>query len=174
MEHLLHLVRRLRQTERSMVLQASFLTQPILLLTSLILEILRTTISICPVQLDGTLGSPCKTSTGNGTFNQPYGIDLNNSDSILFVANGGAYNISTCPIKANGLLGTCTTFTADGTLNVIEGINLNPKNTFVYITNYLENIITICPLNTDGAFSLPMQSEYSRWHAKGATRYLCK
>lgn len=95
-----------------------------------------TTVSICPVNADGTLGSvdnPCTVADG---FNQPNGLNFNSDGSILYIANGGNGGLNTisgCAVNADGSLGSCTS--VDGGTNPND-IVLNADNSLAYVPDY--------------------------------------
>lgn len=101
-------------------------------------------VTICSVS--GTTFSGCVQHTGGGmiTFSKPSGVALNNTESILYIADynnnkvyGCSPNFSTCFVAAN--------------VPVAYGIALNEANTFVYVTNFTDTYM--CQINNDGTFS---------------------
>lgn len=115
------------------------------------------TVSICPLNADGSLGT-CSVSTGNGTFSfggfgSGAGITLNAARTLAYVVNTINGSISICPINPDGTFGTCTVFN-DPTFNYPTGsIGLNVRNNLAYIANALGNSVSICPVNPDGSLS---------------------
>ncbi len=107
-----------------------------------------TTITICPINTDGTLGS-CTDQDGNGTFHYA-NIFLNNAGTLAYAANYSDSTVSVCPINADGLFGTCTT-TGNG-FNNPQGIALNNAGTIAYVTNFNGPNVSMCPINADGSF----------------------
>lgn len=88
-------------------------------------DTIPSTVSICPINANGSLSQLCAVSTGNGTFNFTDDNAINSvfttNPLITYVPNGGAPSISICPFMANGLFGNCTVFT-DPTLTVPDSI----------------------------------------------------
>lgn len=116
------------------------------------------TLSICPINTDGSLGT-CTVSTGGGTFNGPFGVAVNAEGTALFVANSNTNTISICNIIQDGLgtIGTCTTSTGNGTFNYPVGDALNPAGTYLYVANNgtTPPFVSICPIiNNNGSYSL--------------------
>jgi hypothetical protein len=108
------------------------------------------TVSICPVNSDGSLGT-CTTSTGNGTFSFPEGMSINPARTFAYVVNNNTSTVSICPVNSDGSLGTCTTSTGNGTFNGPNAVIVNPAGTFVYVPNFNDNTVSICPVNSDGS-----------------------
>lgn len=109
---------------------------------------LGNTVSICPVNLDGTLGT-CTAAT-DSSFASPQGVTVNSSASVLYVTNEGARTVSICPLASGGgsLSGTCTADSGNNTFNAPSSIVLNPSGTYAYVANYDSNSVTVCQVNT--------------------------
>ena len=110
----------------------------------------NSTVSICPVNSNGSLGT-CTTSSGNGTFSFPEGMTINPARTFAYVVNNNTSTISICPINSDGSLGTCTTSTGNGTFSLPNGISLNSSGTIAYVANNTTNTISICPVNSNGS-----------------------
>jgi len=112
------------------------------------------TISICPVNNDGSFGI-CTTSNGNGTFVRPQGVVINPAGTFAYIANG-ANTISICPINNDGSFGTCIASTASGTLSQPTGVALATltAGSFLYASNYPTHLLSICPINNDGSLGV--------------------
>jgi DNA-binding beta-propeller fold protein YncE len=109
-----------------------------------------TTISLCPINMDGTLGA-CTTSNGSGTFNGPFAIAFNNAGSIAYVTNTTGNTVSVCPVNANGSFGTCSMSNGSGTFNGPVAIALNNAGSIAYVTNLSGNTVSVCPVNANGS-----------------------
>ncbi len=118
--------------------------------TAYVTNLSDNTVSICPVNSDGSLGA-CTTSTGNGTFSYPEGMTINPARTFAYVVNNNTSTISICPVNSDGSLGTCTTSTGNGTFSLPNGISLNSSGTFAYVGNASTSTISICPVNSDGS-----------------------
>ncbi len=107
------------------------------------------TVSVCPVHSDGTLGS-CTVSNGSNTFNVPIGIAINAAGTLAYVVNLNNNTVSVCSIHPDGSFGACEA-TSDPTFNVPAAIVLNPAGTFAYIPNNIPSgTVSFCPINPDG------------------------
>ena len=120
--------------------------------TAYVTNLSDNTVSICPVNSDGSLGT-CTTSTGNGTFSLPNGISLNSSGTFAYVGNASTSTISICPVNSDGSLGTCTTSSGNGTFNGPNAVVINPAGTFIYVPNFNVSTVSICSVNSDGSLS---------------------
>ena len=81
-----------------------------------------TTVTICPINADGTFGDCFDSGRTGATFSRPMGIALNTAGALAYVTNYGANATGTtatiCPINSNGTFGDCldsgATFNAPG------------------------------------------------------------
>ena len=112
---------------------------------------LNSTLSICPVNNNGSLGL-CTTTTGNGTFSGPAGsIALNPLGTFAYVSNYNNNTVSICPVNNNGSLGVCTTTNGAGTFSGPIGFVFNKAGTVAYIGNQNSNSVSICSVNINGS-----------------------
>lgn len=110
----------------------------------------KNTISICPVNLDGSLQA-C-TTHNDPSFNGPIDIILNKQATLAYVLNDGGwgpYNptVSVCSINKNGSFGSCSATKVPGANQ--GGLALHPNNKILYITGS-DHFVSICPLNPNG------------------------
>jgi trimeric autotransporter adhesin len=117
-------------------------------------------VSICPINADGSFGV-CVNSGNTGTaFVSPQGLSINASGSIAYVANSNANNrVLYCPINANGLFGACQNTT--GTFSAPRYIAFNRAGTFAYVTNSGTNTVSKCSININGSFGTCVDSGVS-------------
>jgi len=120
-------------------------------------------VTLCPVNLDGSLGDnfgEC-TPLSDGTFNIPEDVIVSpkaaftGGVTMAYVANAGNNTISVCPVNQDGTFGYCKTpaFT-DLSFNFgYTGLRLSADLTTLYVTNYWSNTISTCPVNLDGTLS---------------------
>ena len=108
------------------------------------------TISKCPVNADGSLGTCVSAGNTGATVNGPWSIAVNPSNTMAYIANLAGNNILGCPITATGSMGAC--FTALTGLNNPQGIYINAAGTFAYVANTVANTVLKCPIKTDGTF----------------------
>jgi 6-phosphogluconolactonase (cycloisomerase 2 family) len=111
----------------------------------------NSTVSVCPVNSNGTLGTCVAAS--DPTFSGPSSISINLIKSLAYVSNYYTSIISVCPINTNGTLGLCNAL-IDATFNGPSTVKLNTGNTFAYIVNYNHSNVSICPINSDGTFGV--------------------
>lgn len=115
------------------------------------------TVSICPLNVDGSIGS-CSITTGNNTFSfggvgGGSGITINAEHTIAYVTNYHNSTVSICALNNNGSFGTCTVSKGNGTFSLPAGsIAINSRNRLAYIANFGSNVVSICPINPDGTF----------------------
>jgi 6-phosphogluconolactonase (cycloisomerase 2 family) len=108
------------------------------------------TVTVCPVENDGTFGS-CQASSGNGTFDGPTAITTNTLGTVLYVVNNFNSTVSVCPISSEGVIGTCTASSAGGTLSAPNTIAIEPAGNYLYVSNAGTGNLTICQLDYAGA-----------------------
>lgn len=131
---------------------------PIVTTTAYIVNAGNNTVSICPVSHDGSLDH-CNVFTGNGTFNDPLSIAINNAGTIAYIANF-TNTISICPINSNGSFGICTATTGSGpgAFNTSTGTALSPSGAYLYVTNFNsgngDGSVSICPIQGDGMLGI--------------------
>lgn len=114
-----------------------------------------TTLSICSINADGSLGSdvtPCTNTDGGASFFQPSGLTLNASGTVLYVTNGGPRSTNTvtaCTLLADGSdLDTCNNVTIPNALPT--DLIVSQDETMLYIVDYTGNVYA-CDLNDDGS-----------------------
>jgi hypothetical protein len=118
------------------------------------------TISLCPINPDGTFGS-CKSSGNTGiSFSNPYQIALNNLGTSAYITNSGDGTVLLCPININGTFGNCTDSGAGNIFGGTSGIVLNRLGTIAYVTNPLTNGGNVfkCPISPNGTFGACIDS----------------
>lgn len=109
------------------------------------------TVSKCPVNSDGTLGT-CTDSGNSGTaFNNPFGIAFNPPGTFAYVSNFGSTTVSKCPINSDGTFGVCADSGAGAVFNQPAGIAFNSSGNFAYVIN-TNNTVSTCPVDSSGAF----------------------
>jgi len=107
------------------------------------------TVSYCPTNADGTLGS-CA-STGSG-FARPTSITF--FASRAYITNDANNTISVCTVAANGALNSCVTAAS---LNEPQYVAINPTGTFAYVwDNFGVNMCAVSA--TDGTLSACTQT----------------
>jgi hypothetical protein len=110
-------------------------------------------VTVCNVSSDGLSFTSCVNKTGGGiiNFSGPAGVALNNSQSLLYVAdytNGEVYFCSTTPNGLSTTFDNCSLATTG--LASLNGIALNENNTTAYIAQFGDTYV--CPINPDGTF----------------------
>jgi DNA-binding beta-propeller fold protein YncE len=121
-------------------------------------------VSICPVNHDGSLASCASSGNMGGLFAYPEMIGVNPVGTLLY-SSGVANQLSMtlCAIAAgSGSLSACTTASGSGPAPdpgflAPQGISLNAQGTIAYIGNSgnsgpISNFVSICPVNPDGSF----------------------
>ena len=111
-----------------------------------------TTISLCHIHLDGTLAN-CSSTDGNGTFNAPIGIALNNTGTLAYVTNYNTGTASLCHINSDGTLANCSLAAGTDTFSGPVGIALNNAGTLAYVANSNAGTVSLCQINSDGALA---------------------
>jgi 6-phosphogluconolactonase (cycloisomerase 2 family) len=114
-------------------------------------------VTVCDVSADGFSFINCVNKTGdNGSvsFIQPAGVALNNTGSMIYVAEynfsgGNVYACSTTPNGNATYFDSCTPV-ATGLFN-LNGIALDGPNTTAYIANF--GSVYVCRINGDGTFA---------------------
>ncbi|HLF66461.1 MAG TPA: hypothetical protein VI522_02490, partial [Gammaproteobacteria bacterium] len=107
------------------------------------------TISVCPVNEDGTFGF-CKTPAFSGSFELAFpGLRLSADNTFLYATDYYNDLVWQCPVAADGSLGgACTSFGGDpvsGAFNGPKGrMVLNLANTQTYIPNFNPSNVSIC------------------------------
>ena len=101
-------------------------------------------ISTSGVATSSTTGSTNITATFSGVTSTASTITVNN---YVYVANGGAGNVSYCIRNTNGSLTGCQA-TASGTYNFLQGITINSALTYLYLTDGRN--IFICSVESNG------------------------
>jgi hypothetical protein len=119
-------------------------------------------VSVCPVNGDGSLGS-CNTSAPKGAqLNGPSAIAVNTAAGYAYIANMGSplggTTLTICPINADGSLGSDATpcSNTDGGSSFFQpsGLSLNASGTMLYVTNggpRGTSTVTACSLLADGS-----------------------
>lgn len=99
-----------------------------------------TTVSVCPVMLDGSIAS-CGQS-GNG-LNAPSGLALTHDKRALYVTNQGSSEVDVCMIdKMSGQLNNCTS-TGNG-FNAPSAVAISNNGQFAYVANENGNSVSLC------------------------------
>ncbi len=109
-------------------------------------------VSYSPVQVtsctvNGSTFSACTTATtaGSNTLDEPGGLTLNNSETILYITDYGNGRVFGCTPD----LSSC--FIATTGITDVWGIRLNANNTVAYLTNFAHDAYN-CPILSDGTF----------------------
>lgn len=103
-------------------------------------------VAICTINPDGSITTPCPTSS----FNQPVGrIGFNRMINYAYITDWGNSLITICPVNIDGTFGSCTTSDGNGTFFRPEGAFVNPEGTMLYVVN-LNNTVAICPIINNG------------------------
>lgn len=79
-------------------------------------------ISVCELN-HGVVGA-CHANLGNGTFNAPKSVALDEARSLAYIANSGNSTISVCHLLANGDLNQCVAV-SNTSLNIPSSIRLS-------------------------------------------------
>ncbi len=108
----------------------------------------NSTISKCPVNGDGSLGT-CVTIAA-GTVVNPQAIRFNYAGTVAYVININSVNV--CQVDSNGLFTGCVLTNGNGTFLRPQGISLNSTGTYAYVGNYTTNTVSICPVIAAGLF----------------------
>ena len=113
------------------------------------------TVSLCPINSDGTFGV-CQNSGHSGIpFEGPTGIVLNSTGTIAYVVNNLNDTVSLCPINPDGTFGVCESagnIVGDPNSQPI-GIAINNAGTEAYVTTSNTSNVSLCPINvTNGTF----------------------
>ena len=117
------------------------------------------TISLCPVNADGTFGACLDSGNTGAAFAGVRGIVSNFTNTIAYVVNQSTNSVLKCPINSNGTFGACVDSGNSGVaFNFPTGIALNPTGTFAYVTNVGNNTVSTCPVNSDGTFGACVNS----------------
>jgi DNA-binding beta-propeller fold protein YncE len=106
-------------------------------------------VSVCPVNTDGTFGS-CTTAT-TGTLDDPFGIALNPANTFAYVTQLRRDNVLVCPITG-GTLGTCSDTGGTG-FDAPYSMAINNAGTIAFIVNKNSDSIYRCTINPDGTFA---------------------
>ena len=106
-------------------------------------------VSVCPVNTDGTFGS-CTTAT-TGTLDDPFGIALNPANTFAYVTQLRRDNVLVCPITG-GTLGTCSDTGGTG-FDAPYSMAINNAGTIAFIVNKNSDSIYRCTINPDGIFA---------------------
>ncbi len=107
-------------------------------------------VSICPINANGTFGS-CTTAT-TGLLDDPFGIALNPDNSFAYVTQLRQNTVLVCPISG-GTLSTCSDTGGTG-FNAPYSIAINNEDTIAFITNNKSNSVFRCNIIADdGTFA---------------------
>lgn len=94
-------------------------------------------VAMCSINSDGSLATPCSTSSGNGTFHGPNSrIGFHPNGHTLYVPNYNSDTISVCSVYSDGTINTCTPSFAGGLLSGPQGANVNSTGTVLYIADF--------------------------------------
>jgi len=107
------------------------------------------TISFCPINSGGTLGSCQAIVASNTTFT---GLTLNNDDTYIYYTKYNSASVGTCPVDVNGNLGTCFN-QSPSFANPNGQIAFNAAGTLAYVAQFGNGEVAICSVNTNGQFS---------------------
>lgn len=113
------------------------------------------TVSLCPVNLDGTLGS-CSVATAAGAnpYTQPFSMAIHGGELYTVDGNGGTPIIG-CTINPDATLGNCFTtgWSAPSLYNVAQGIAIATASSgisYAYIVDYEGGNLTTCEIDPAG------------------------
>jgi len=107
-----------------------------------------TDVDVCPVNTDGTLGTPC-TLAATFTLGLPNALAV--SGGYLYVTNANGPQAYNCPIKPDGSLGVCIS-NYIGTVDTLMGIAVTATNAYMVDVNG-ENLSTCTVSSVDGSLS---------------------
>ena len=103
------------------------------------------TISLCTENTLNGLLSECNVAAAGGTLANPEAITLNQSATLLYIANIGG-SVSFCKIEAStGALNHCVSTGAN--FQSPTGIAINPAGSMIYVSNATTNAVTRCHID---------------------------